>query len=86
LATLISADVAATSNGATVSVPSAKTLAASIGTSGTMTRALRRPQKVFQMTAWANGHAQRDQLGAAIDQALSSLSRAALTDGSTAVL
>ncbi|MGC8025644.1 hypothetical protein ACP3WI_25020, partial [Salmonella enterica] len=39
LATLISADVAATSNGATVSVPSAKTLAASIGTSGTMTRA-----------------------------------------------
>lgn len=86
LATLISADVAATSNGATVSVPSAKTLAASIGTSGTMTRALRRQQKVFQMTAWANGHAQRDQLGAAIDQALSSLSRAALTDGSTAVL
>lgn len=86
LATLISADVPATSSGAAVTVPSATSLEARIGTSGTMVRPLRRQQKIFQLTAWASGHTQRDLLGAAIDQAIEPLSRAALTDGSIGIL
>ncbi|MFS2114315.1 hypothetical protein ACCC93_08780 [Herbaspirillum frisingense] len=86
LATLISADVPATSSGASVTVPSATKLEARVGTTGTMIRPLRRQQKMFQLTAWASLHTQRDKLGRAIDQAIEPLSRAALADGSIGIL
>ena len=86
LAALISADVPATANGAVITVATAHELDAAVGTSGTLIRQLRRQQKTFQITAWANCYNERDQLGAAIDQAIEPLSRAALPDGSIAIL
>lgn len=86
LAVLISADTPATANAGAVTVPAANSLNARVGTTGTMIRQLRRQQKTFQITAWANCDGPRNQLGQAIDQAIEPLSRAALPDGSIAVL
>ncbi|WDZ97980.1 hypothetical protein Herbaro_09425 [Herbaspirillum sp. WKF16] len=85
LATLISVDQPATAAGAVVTVPGAHELVARVGVSGTMIRELRRQQKVFQITAWASCHDERDKLGAAIDQAIEPLLRAMLADGSLAI-
>lgn len=86
LATLISVDVPATSSGTAVTVATARTLEGRVGTSGTLIRGLRRQQKMFQITAWANCDGPRNLLGSAIDQAIEPLSRAALPDGSMGIL
>jgi len=83
LKALILADVAGTtSSGAVVTCPSSANItAARVGATGTSIRELRRQERVFQITVWANTPAQRDVIGAAVDVALAGTSFLTMPDG-----
>ena len=86
LAALINASVAdTTSAGAVITLPaSAKIKAARIGTQGTSIRELRRQERVFQITIWANTPQNRDAVANPIDTALAAISFLTLADQSAA--
>ncbi|EJN07791.1 hypothetical protein [Herbaspirillum sp. YR522] len=81
LATLISADRAASSVGPVLTVSGAKSIIARIGTEGTSIRELMRLEKVFQVSIWANCFDQRDPLAALLMPALAAAYRIELPDG-----
>jgi hypothetical protein len=86
LATLISAVRAASSVGPVLTVPGAHALVARIGTQGTSIRELRRVEKSFQITIWANCFDQRDPLAKVLDPALTENYRIQLSDGMQGIL
>jgi hypothetical protein len=86
LATLINAAVAGTtSTGAVITFPAgSKIKAARTGAQGTSIRELKRQERAFQITVWANTPQNRDSVSDAIDVALSSLTFVSMPDGSAA--
>jgi len=86
LATLISAVRAASSVGPVLTIPGAHTLVARIGTLGTSIRELRRVERSFQITIWANCFDQRDPLASLLDVALTENYRIQLSDGMQGIL
>lgn len=86
LATLVSVDRPASSAGAVITIPNPRTLTARVGTQGTSIRELRRQEKVFQISVWANCFDKRDPLAKKIDAALAGMSRISLVDGLQGVL
>ncbi|OGB23351.1 MAG: hypothetical protein A3I66_01415 [Burkholderiales bacterium RIFCSPLOWO2_02_FULL_57_36] len=86
LATLISADRAASSVGPVLTVPDTFSVTARVGVQGTSIRELRRQEKVFQISVWANCHDQRDPLAIIVDRALAGTYRLTFSDGSKGML
>lgn len=86
LATLISADRTASSAGNVLTVPGTHSVVCRVGTTGTSIRELRRQEKVFQVSVWANCHDQRDPLAKVIDRALAGIYRLTFADGSQGML
>lgn len=83
LATLINADVAGTSNtGPVITLPAgARIAAARVGTIGTQYRELRRQERGFQVTVWANCHSSRNAVAKVIDVAIAQTQFLTLVDG-----
>lgn len=83
LAALIAAAIpGTTSAGAVVTLPtSARISAARVGVSGTVARELKRQQKKFQLTVWANSPDRRDAMGNAIEVALAPIRFLVMPDG-----
>lgn len=86
LAVLISADRPATSAGTVVTIPDAHTIVARAGGTGTSIRELRRQEKVFQISVWANCHEKRDPVASKVDAALAGIYRLSLPDGTQGIL
>lgn len=86
LAALISADIAATASGSTVTIATAIRIKAAIGVQGIAVRELRRQAKHFQICIWAAKPDVRDTLAANIDIALAKIPRLALQYGFAAHL
>lgn len=71
LAALINADVTASSAGAVITIPApARISAARVGITGTAIREIRRQERTFQITIWADTPAHRDAVSQPIDVAL----------------
>lgn len=70
--------------GAVVTIPSAKSLAAAVSVGGTALKEIRRQERVFQITVWANTPSNRDTLASAIDVALAQSERLTLSDQTVA--
>ncbi len=83
LAALIVAGVpGTTSAGAVITMPNAARItAARVGVTGTSIREIRRQERVFQITVWANTPAQRDVIGAALDISLANTEFLTMPDG-----
>jgi len=83
LAALIAVGVTGTtSSGAVITMPStANITAARVGVTGTAIREIRRQERVFQITVWANTPAQRDAIGSALDIALAATEFLTMPDG-----
>lgn len=88
LAALIVAGIAGTtSSGAVITIPtSAKLTAARVGAAGTIAREIRRQERQFQISVWADSPAHRDAVSQPLDIALTLLQFIALTDGFAARL
>lgn len=83
---LVSVDQPATSAGAVVTIPGAKAISPRVGGAGTSLRELRRQERTFQISVWANCFDARDPLAEALDSALSGTFHLTLPDGMTATL
>ncbi len=83
IATALSALIpGATSSGATITVsPGALVTAARVGGTGTSVSEIRRQERQFQLTAWANSPQARDALASLVDVALAQLRFISLPDG-----
>lgn len=86
LGAMINATRSASSTGPVITLPAARSLVARVGATGTSIRELRRQEKVFQISVWANSPALRDPLAARVDVALAAIVRLSMLDGSQAVL
>lgn len=86
LAGIISQGRTASSSGATVTIPGAKSISAREGGTGESLRLLERREKLFQISVWAPKPSIRDPLASAIDVALNDSSRLMMPDGIPAVL
>ncbi len=88
LAALIAVGIpGTTSSGAVITLPnSARLTAVRVGTSGTQVREIRRQEKVFQISVWADTNEKRVTLASAIDAALSSVNFLTMPDGTAARL
>lgn len=88
LATLIAAGIAGTtSSGAVITLPSsARIAAARVGVTGTLIREIRRQERVFQLTVWADTPAHRDAVAQPVDVALAATQFLTLSDQSAARL
>lgn len=88
LAALIAASVPGTTSfGPVITVPAGKKVnAARIGSYGTSFRELRRQERQFQITIWANTPQNRDAVANPIDTALAAISFLTLADQSAARL
>lgn len=86
LAALVTVDQAATSTGAVVTIPGAKSISPRVGGMATRIRDVRRQDQEFLITVWANCFETRDPLGDAVDAALARIDRLDLPDGSYANL
>lgn len=88
VAALIAADWPGTAAaGGIITLPGAASITDSmIGVTGTLRRELRRQQRVFQITVWANTPAQRDTISGALDVALADVQRLTMPDGLSARL
>lgn len=88
LAALLAVDFpGTTSTGAVITCPNAAHLtAAKVGTTGTSIRELRRQERVFQITVWADTPAHRDAVVQPVDVALADTQFLALADGTAARL
>ncbi|PHV13706.1 hypothetical protein CSQ90_27050 [Janthinobacterium sp. BJB303] len=68
--------------GGVITLPAAANItAALIGVAGTVVRALRTLERVFQITVWSATPAQRDVIGRALDTVLAGTERFTLADG-----
>ena len=83
LAGLIAVDVAGTTaGGAVITLPaSANITRAAVGVTGTSIREVRRQERVFQITVWANSPNQRDAISSALDVALATTQFLTMPDG-----
>ena len=83
LAALIAADIAGTAAvGTVITLPAAANITrAVVGVTGTSIREIRRQERIFQITVWANAPAQRDQISSALDIALSAVEFLSMPDG-----
>ena len=83
LAALISASISGvTSSLAVITIPAGKKIqAARIGSAGLSIRELRRQERVFQISIWANTPQVRDGVADPIDVALAAINFLTLTDG-----
>lgn len=86
LAALVAVDQPATSAGAIVTIPGAKAISPRVGGAGTSLRELRRQERYFQITVWANCFDAREPLADALDAALSGTFHLTLPDGMLADL
>ncbi|QMV32408.1 hypothetical protein 8G_00014 [Ralstonia phage Hyacinthe] len=86
LAALVNVDQTATAAGAVVTIPGAKYISPRVGGVGVATRETRRQEQGYQITVWANCFDQRDPIAAAIDSALSGITKLTLSDGQAAAL
>lgn len=86
LATLINADIPATSSGSTITVSTTLSVNAGLGIAGTAIREVRRQEQRFQVTIWAGTPALRSAAVQAIDVALADTPRLTMADGSGARL
>lgn len=82
LATLISASIAGTSNaGPVITLPSsARISAARVGGTGTLIRELRRQERLFQVSVWADTPDHRDAVVQPLDVAMAATPFLAMTD------
>jgi len=83
LAALIEANISGTSvSGPAITIgPTGKLQAARIGGFGTVTKEVRRQERVMMITVWANAPALRDQIAAAVDVALAQEHFLCMPDG-----
>ena len=86
LAPLVAVDQPATSAGVVVTIPGAKAISPRVGGVGTSLRELRRQERYFQITVWANCFDAREPLADALDAALSGTFHITLPDGMSADL
>jgi hypothetical protein len=86
LAVLVSADQPATSSGPVVTIPGAKAISPRLGGAGTSIRELRRQERAFRITVWANCFDSRDPIADLLDSALSGTFHLTLPDGMIATL
>lgn len=88
LAALIAADIAGSSSaGPIITVGSAgRITAARVGVQGISMRELKRQERAFQITIWADTPAHRDSVGGIADVALSAANFLSMPDGSAARL
>lgn len=79
--------VGATSSGAVITMPTtARITAARVGVTGTSIREIRRQERVFQITIWAQTPTLRDTIGSALDIALAATEFLTMPDGYSARL
>jgi hypothetical protein len=83
LAALINAETPATSEGAVVTVPSAKRLETRLGSVGLVAQEVKRQKKGFRITVWCHDPMVRDAVCAVLDPALADLSFLSLSDGTS---
>jgi hypothetical protein len=83
LAALIAADIVGTvAAGAVITLPSTGRIsAARVGVTGTSAREIRRQERSFQITAWADTPAHRDAVISPVDQALAATKFLTMPDG-----
>lgn len=83
LAALIVIDVVGTTSlGAVITMPpTARINAARVGVTGTSIREIRRQERVFQITIWAQTPTLRDTIGSALDGALAATEFLTMPDG-----
>lgn len=86
LAAMVSADQPASSSGAVVTIPGAKAISPRVGGAGTSIRELRRQERPFRITVWANCFDSRDPLADLLDAELSGTFHLTLPDGMIATL
>lgn len=86
LAALVSADQPATSSGPVVTIPGAKVISPRVGGAGTSIRELRRQERAFRITVWANCFDSRDPIADLLDAELSGTFHLTLPDGMLATL
>lgn len=77
---------AASSNGATLNIPGAYSVIARVGAVGTAMQELRRQEKQFQISIWAQTPAMRSAVAGVVDVALSVSSDIVFPDGSHGIL
>lgn len=86
LTALVSAARTASNVGPVITIPATHSLVARIGVQGVNFRVLRRQEKVFQVTVWANSPAQRETVAKIVDPTLSGAYRTILPDGTQATV
>lgn len=86
LATLISANMPATSSGAVVTIPAARAISGRIGATATMAKEVRRQSHRYCVTAWAPTPALRSAIAGVVDAYLTDPPFRALPDASAAWL
>ena len=83
LSALVSAQFTASSSGPVLTVPSAITLVARLGTVDTIVQEVKRQKRPFRITAWCDGPEARDRVSGLLDAALAGINDIALTDGTS---
>ncbi|MEN7527021.1 hypothetical protein [Cupriavidus sp. DL-D2] len=86
LAALVAIDQTATSAGAVVTIPGAKAISPRIGGAGTSIREVRRQERSFRITVWANCFDSRDPIADLLDAELSGTVHLTLPEQMTATL
>lgn len=81
LVALIVANRAASNVAGVITIPNARSISPRVGVQASAIRVLRRQEKVFQISVWANSFASRDPLASVLDAALAGTFRLSLPDG-----
>lgn len=81
LVALIVANRAASNVAGVITIPNARSISPRVGVQASAIRILRRQEKVFQISVWANSFTSRDPLASALDAALAGTFRLSLPDG-----
>lgn len=85
-ATRISADRAATSSGAVLTVPNARVISVRTVSTGTAASRLERESRVYQITVWANSPPLRDAVGRALQVLAMSTRHMSMADDTQALV
>lgn len=81
LVALIVANRAASNVAGVITIPNARSISPRVGVQASAIRVLRRQEKVFQISVWANSFTLRDPLASVLDAALAGTFRLSLPDG-----
>lgn len=81
LAAMVSADQPASSAGPVITIPGAKAISPRVGGAGSSIRELRRQERPFRITIWANCFDSRDPLADLLDAELAGTFHLVLPDG-----